>query len=185
MAFARLRVAKPYKTAADRRRELRDSLWPGMGRRIWDRRKEDGYTTIPRTLPLIMTLINLLVKNVDAARVYLELWSRVSDEGFIEMVDEEEHAFAAGYITKRNQRTFDERMQVLVDLGFIEVKPKGRWKYGYALLLHPHDVVESLKETHEVPDEWWTLYLHRLQQIGAERGTPKKKAKTAEQGKGA
>lgn len=177
MAFVRL--VKPYKKADQRRRELRDSLWPGVGR-VWDRRKEDGYTTIPRTMPLIMTLINLLVKNQDAARVYLELWSRVYDEGFIEMVDEQEHAYASGYVTKRNPRTFGERMQVLVDLGFIEVKPKGKWKFGYVLLHHPHDVVETLMETREVPEEWRTTYLHRMQQIGAERGAAKKKKKKTE-----
>ena len=99
-----------------------------------------------------------------------ELWSRVSDEGFIELADEADHAYASGYVSPRGVRTWGERMQVLVDLGFIKVKPRGNWKYGYVLLLHPHDVVETLAKSKEIPEAWRTQYLHRLQQIGARPG---------------
>lgn len=167
---------KVKKTASDRRRELRDSLWPGSGKLIWSRKTDDGYCSVPRTLPLIMTLINMMSgKEGDASRVYFELWCRAYDEGFIEMADEADHAFAAGYVSSRGVRTWRERMDLLTDLGFIKVKPKGSWKYGYVLLVHPHDVVETLKTTKQVPDEWYSAYLHRSGQIGARAG---KAAKT-------
>lgn len=165
---------KVPKKAAERRRDLRDSLWPGAASIIWSRHTDDGYTTVPRTLPLIMTLINLLHKDVDASLVYMELWSRVSDEGFIEMTDESEHAYCAGYVTPRAARSFGERLRVLEKLGFIKVKPKGSWKYGYVLLVHPHDVVEVLVKNGGVPEEWRTLYLQRLVQTGARAGKPVK-----------
>ena len=163
---------KVRKTIADRRRMLRDSLWPGATKIVWTRHTDDGYSTVPRTIPMIMTLINLLEKNVDASRVYGELWSRVSDEGFIEMVDEDEHAYACGYVTPRSARSWQERMDVLVDLGFIKAKPKAGWKYGYVLLVHPHDVVETLMKTRgkDIPEGWRSLYLQRLAQIGARPG---------------
>lgn len=170
---------KVRKRAAERRLELRDSLWPGADKIVWSRHTDDGYTTVPRTLPLIMTLINLLEGSVDASRVYAELWSRVYDEGFIEMGDEAEHAYASGYVTPRAARTWGERVQVLADLGFIKVKPKGNWKYGYVLLVHPHDVVETLIKAGKVPEAWRTLYLQRLTQIGARPG---KAAKQKQQG---
>jgi hypothetical protein len=147
-------------------------MWPDADKIVWSRHTDDGYSTVPRTLPLIMTLIDLLETSVDASRVYTELWSRVHDEGFIEMVDEAEHAYASGYVTPRGQRSWRERIQVLEDLGFIKVKPKGGWRYGYVLLVHPHDVVETLMNTRgkDIPEAWRNLYLQRLSQIGARSG---------------
>ena len=87
------------------------------------------------------------------------------------MVDEAEHAYGAGYITPRSQRSWRERMQVLDDLGFVKAKPKGGWKYGYVLRVHPHDVVEALRRTRkDIPEQWVTLYLHRVSQVGARSG---------------
>ena len=58
-----------------------------------------------------------------------------------------------------------------MDLGFIKVKPKGGWQYGYALLVHPHAVVETLMKTRkDIPEAWRTLYRHRLSQIGGRSG---------------
>jgi hypothetical protein len=166
-----MQLLKKRKKAPERRRELRDQMWPGAEKLVWTRHTDDGYSTVPRTVPLVMTLIDLLESKVDASRVYAELWSRVHDEGFIEMVDEAEHAYAAGYVTQRGQRSWRERMQVLQDLGFIQTKKKGGWRYGYVLLMHPHDVVETLRKTRtDVPEEWVNLYLQRLSQIGARSG---------------
>ena len=142
---------KVKKSAAQRRLELRDSIWPGADQLVWTRHKDDGYSTVPRTLPLIMTLMNLLEGAADASRVYGELWSRVSDEGFIELADDADHAYASGYVSPRGVRTWGERMQLLVKLGFIQVKPRGSRRYGYVLLIHPHDVVETLARTRDIP----------------------------------
>lgn len=162
---------KVRKKAPERRRELRDGMWPEASKIVWTRHTDDGYSTVPRTLPLIMTLIDLLDGNVDASRVYAELWSRVHDEGFIEMVDDAEHAYASGYVTQRGERTWRERMKVLADLGFVKAKPKGNWQYGYVLLVHPHDVVETLMKTrNDIPEAWRTMYLQRISQIGARPG---------------
>jgi len=45
------------KSAAQRRLALRDDMWPGADKLVWTRHTDDGYSTVPRTLPLIMTLI--------------------------------------------------------------------------------------------------------------------------------
>lgn len=171
---------KVRKNASDKRRELRDRLWPDASKVIWSRKTDDGYCSVPRTLPLIMTLINEIApkSNGDPSRVYCELWSRIFDEGFIDMEDEADHAFAAGFTTARGIRTWRERMKVLADLGFIRVKPNGTRKYGYVLLVHPHDVVESLRKAGGVPEGWYNTYVDRVGRIGARIGKPPKTAVT-------
>lgn len=167
---------KVRKNASEKRRELRDRLWPDAGKVIWSRQTDDGYFSVPRTLPLVMTLINEVAPKPkgDPSRVYCELWSRVFDEGFIEMEDEADHAFAAGFTTARGIRTWRERMDALADLGFIRVKPDGSRKYGYVLIVHPHDVVESLRKAKKVPEGWYNTYVDRAGKIGARIGRPRK-----------
>lgn len=163
-------VGKKRKTAQQRRVELRDSLWPDASERVWSRQKEDGYCTVPRTLPLVGTLIRLLTKDLDAARAYFDLWGRVYDDGLVDVVDEEEFAASCGYATaRRNIRTWRERVEALDALGFVEVKPKGTKKFGYILLVHPHDVVQRLRKTRkrELPEWWWSLFSKRISEIGA------------------
>jgi len=115
---------KPGTMPAQRRQELRDELWPDASKIVWNRKAEKGFCTIPRTLPLIMTLINHLSPKGkgDASRVYHELWCHAYDEGFVTLSDEGEHAYAAGYVTPgRGIRSWRERLEVLRDLGFIRV----------------------------------------------------------------
>src|SRR5437899_1838412 len=166
-----VRAKKPRKTPEERRIALRDSLWPGAQARVWNRITEDGFSTIPRTLPLVGTLIRVLTKDLDASRAYFDLWGRVYDEGFVDVLDEEEFAASCGYPTSgRNVRTWRERIEALVALGLIEVKPKGTKKFGYILLVHPHDAVQRLRKgsrKKEIPDWWWSLFSKRIAEIGA------------------
>src|SRR5687767_13078279 len=127
-----------------RRRELRNELWPDSEKAIYNRRDETGFCTLPRTLPLVATLIRHLSEK-DPSRAYLELWFRQRDDGFVEVEDPDEMAACAGYATgTRNVRTWREKLDELARLGFIRVKGKGNQKYRYILLLHPHDVVQKL-----------------------------------------
>lgn len=166
---------KVGKTASDKRRRLRDSLWPHAEKLIWNRKNEHGFTTLPRTLPLVSTLIKELSPQGDASRVYEELWFRAFDEGFVEITDEEAHAFASGYVTPgRGVRSWRERMEVLIHLGLIRVQPNGSRKYGYVLLKHPDIAVEALRKAGKVKDAWYNAYSKRMVEIGAEKvGKPK------------
>ena len=160
-----------------KRMELRDQLWPDAPHVVWDRSdlKEKGFTTLPRTVPLIGTLIRHLTDRLDASRAYLDLWGRAWDGGLVEIQDEEEVAASCGYATAgRNVRTWRERMVVLERLGFIRILPMGTRKYGYVLLVHPHDAVERLRhdDEHDVPDWWWTLFLKRANEIRAVLRSP-------------
>lgn len=156
-------------TAALKREALREQVWPGSSAEVWNRKVGKGFTTIPRTLGLIMTLIEELVerkKGHDVSRVYFELWCRAFDEGFLDGPDEESCAFAAGFTTERSVRSWKERIDTLVELGFVRVAPRGTRPQGYILILDPHKVVKNLHEAKRVRPEWWGAYIKRCSEIG-------------------
>ncbi len=154
---------------AARRVSLRSTLWGEVSSQVWDRKKEKGFCTIPRTLSLVMTLIDELEKGRNASRVYFDLWCRVFDEGLVEISDIEDVAFSSGYgSSARNIRTWKERIDLLVKYGFVSVKPSGTRKYGYILLRHPHLVVQELRKRRLVPEGWFGAFMKRLTEIGSQ-----------------
>jgi hypothetical protein len=155
------------------RRTLRDQLWPDAAEKLWHRTTEDGYSTVPRTLPLVMTLIDELKdKGRDISRVYFDLWCRQMDDSFVDVVDEEGFAYSSGFTTVgRNVRSWRERIDVLRDLGFISIQPNGSRKFGYILLNHPHRVVLALRAEGKVGDGWWGAFSKRVSEIGTELPT--------------
>jgi hypothetical protein len=170
IAFPKTAAPKVPNKAALRRQQLRDGFWPSEGDKLWHRSTEDGYSTIPRTLPLVMTLIDQLKdKGKDIARVYFDLWCRQMDDSFIDVTDEESFAYSSGFITTgRNVRSWRERIEVLRELGFISIAPNGSRKYGYILLHHPHRVVRELRAQKKVGDPWWGAFTKRASEIGTE-----------------
>ena len=164
------KLKKRPTRAAERRRELRDEFWPGAEPLVWNRLAEKGFTTVPRTIPIVMTLIKELTNNGDASRVYLDLWCRAFDEGIVEINDEEECALSSGYPEgTRHIRSWRERVGQLVELGFIAARPKHARKYGYVLVLHPHQIVCRLhaSQPERIPGWWWRLYSSRMREIRA------------------
>jgi hypothetical protein len=165
------RPAVPAKTKMEeKRRNLRDQLFPGCAGDLWDRHQVNGFTTIPRTLGLIMTLIEQLAerkKGHDVSRTYFELWCRAFDDYLIEISDVEAFAFAAGFISRsRNVRSWEERVSALAELGFVRVAPNGGRKQGYVLLLDPHKVIKKLNENGKIDRGWWGAYAKRASEIG-------------------
>ena len=163
-------VRRPKTKAAQKREALRESLWPGSAKMIWSRHTSDGFTTIPRVLPLVMHLIKQLSPKGNPAAVYLELWARAYDEMIVAITDEDTSAYAAGYSGTRAVRTWREHVLALAELGFINVKPEGNREIGQILILNPLAVCASLrkKQTGKVPEEWWTAFVKRVNEIGAE-----------------
>jgi hypothetical protein len=163
-------IPKPIKKAVQHRLNLREQLWPGESKTLWHRSTEDGFSTIPRTLPLVMTLIDQLKsKGKDAARVYFDLWSRQMDDSLVVVNDEASMAYSSGYVSStRNVRSWRERIDLLRELGFVSVMPRGSRDYGYILLHHPHRVVRELRTKGLVSDNWWWEFTNRAGEIGAE-----------------
>src|SRR5579863_3093443 len=131
-----LPAAPTMTKAEEKRRSLRDHVFPNCTDELWNRKLvTGGFTTIPRTLGLIMTLIEQLAdrkKGKDVSRTYFELWCRAFDDYFIDAGDVEGFAFAAGFVTRgRNVRSWEERIRELGNLGFIRIAPNGTRRQGY------------------------------------------------------
>lgn len=162
------RKKKKKLKPSERRLKLRGHVWPGVEKKIWDRKENDGFITIPKLLALICSLMKQIAAN-DPSRVYLDLWCRSFDEGIIERIDEDEAAFSAGYVGTRAKRTWMEHMYQLDALGFIKIAPHGNSPIGHVLILNPLLVVHELrhKPKSKVSDEWWNAYVARASVIGA------------------
>jgi len=137
---------KARTTAAMRRRlKLRKEIWPDFEESmLWRRADFVGFTTVPRTMPIIIRIINSLDKK-SAGSVYFELWCRAFDDFLVEVKDEYECAFSAGYEGQRAVRTWRERVEVLEKFGFVWTKKAPHGAYRYVLMLDPHIIIEKLK----------------------------------------
>jgi hypothetical protein len=158
------------KTKADLKRELlREEFWPEHQGSVWGGPAEKGYWCAPRVLPLFLDLAasKSVVGDLDCSKVYLELLSRDFGQGVVEILDEEEHAFCAGYRGKRAKRTWQERIRRLEGSGFIQVQPKGNRTIGYVLIIHPYKVATELRNAGKVDDLWWQLFKQKLNAVGA------------------
>jgi hypothetical protein len=164
----------PRKKQAERRLALRNEFFPGSEDEVWTRHGTKGYATVPRLLPLVAALIKDLSKSGDPSSVYLELWSRVFDEGLVAIEREDECAFASGYTGTRAVRTWRERMDLLIDLGFIRVHASGNRRYANVLIVNPLLVVSGMRKRGKprIPDEWWAAFVQRASEISAEIPRP-------------
>lgn len=124
---------------------LRQKLWPDLSvDELWYRKKFDGFTSIPRTMPIIMNIIDDLTKTKPASKTYLTLWGKAYDEMYVGLKDAEDLAYQSGFTGQRAVRTWKERMLSLADLGFIRVASGGRGNLSHAVILNPHFAVRRL-----------------------------------------
>lgn len=149
----------PKTGIAKRRQEIRQLYWPDED--LWTGEKEVGWFSVPRSLPLIMTLLSSkeISGGKDLSSVYLDLLSRQKGEGVIEMAHEADHAFAAGYVGNRAARTWQERMEILREIGFIHCVKIGNQRYRYVAIIHPTTAIYRLRTQKRIPDIWWNAYL--------------------------
>jgi hypothetical protein len=156
----------PKSGVAKRREEIRQEYWPTED--LWTGERETGWFPVPRSLPLILVLLSSkeISGGKDPSTVYLELLSRQRGEGVIEMAHEAEHAFASGYEGKRAIRTWQERMQILEEIGFIRTVKIGNQRYKYTAIVHPTTAVQGLRELNRISDAWWRAYIDNKRTSG-------------------
>lgn len=157
------------KTAQDRA-AMRDHMFPTSHHRIWPDKDGKGWCRVPRTLPVILTMLDRdksLKDGKDITRTYLTLLSHNWGEGLIVINEEAEFARMSGFTGTRAVRSWRERMRALSDLGFIEIKPRGDKEFGYALMIHPWHVVEKLKADGKVHEGDLNLFNQKHLEFGA------------------
>lgn len=175
--MAGLEIEKIRVNAGEKkRRTIRDAIWPDLEvERLWLRSKSTGFITIPRTLPLIMEIINCMTKGAPAGTAYFELWCRSFDECFVDMDDQEGMAFSNGFTGQRAVSTWRGRIRALQELGFIDVQTKGG--KSYALIYNPYQVIyrHSQVKTPGLTGDHYTALEIRVAGIGATDITKAKK----------
>lgn len=167
---AKKRLSKAQKATL----AMRKQLWPDItDEDLWLRSDRDGFTTIPRTMPLFMDLIAdaskqvTSGKSVPAGKAYLVLWCRVFDEGLVKIDVEAAAAMEAGYIGERNVTTWREHLRVLKELGFIDYAPGLAGPCQFVLLLNPYHTVKALLAKGWVQQPTYTALFQRAQEIRA------------------
>ncbi len=167
---AKKRLSKAQKATL----AMRKQLWPHItDDHLWLRQDRDGFTTIPRTMPLFMELIAdaskqvTTGKSVPAGKAYLVLWCRVFDEGLVKIEVEAAAAMEAGYTGERNVTTWREHLRVLKDLGFIDFAPGLAGPCQFVLLLNPYHAAKALVAKSWVQQTTYTALFQRAQEIRA------------------
>jgi hypothetical protein len=149
---------------------LRGKIFPELGADdLWDRKKYDGFTSIPRTMPIIMNIIDDLTKAKPAARTYLSLWCKVYDEMYVSLQNDKDLAYHSGFTGQRAVRTWRERMLSLAELELINVASGPRGDLSHAVILNPHFAIRKLHDagTPGLSKSAFNTLLERANEIGA------------------
>ena len=177
-------MARRYKKIADKTVALRAKFWPELTEdELWQRNKYDGFTSIPRTMPIILNIIDALTKAQPASSTYFALWCRAFDEMYVSLQDSEELAFHSGFNGQRAVRSWQGRMKALSDLGFIKTASGPRGSLSHAAIPNPHFVIRRLfaAKTPGLTANLFNTLVERASNIGAidvEMELPEERAST-------
>ena len=158
-----------------RREKKRAFLWPKVTEaEIWSRKRHDGFTSVPRTLPLILGLMDDMAgKGSPVSRTYLTLWCRLFDDGMVEL-DEKMAALESGFTGNRRTSSWKNRMRILEELGFIKSAPGARGEFSTVLVLNPHRVIQRHWKTQDrkgsgprMPEEKYRALNDRAEEVHA------------------
>lgn len=157
------------RSAADRRKRLRNNLWPSLDENdLWLRKSRVGFTTIPRTITLIGRILDQMSgKGTPTSGTYLALWCWVFDEGFVEIRSARELAYESGFAGPRAEATWRNRMRKLEELGIIAIKAGLAGEFQYILMYDPIKVISKLYESRPHDLAYQSLST-RLIHIGAD-----------------
>lgn len=159
---------------ADRAQQQLELLFPNVPDIwIWNRKRDHGYISVPRILPIAMQAIDEHLKGVPAGHTLFCLWARSPDHVLLTIPHPATFAAEAGFYGKRAVDTWRKRMKVLVELGFIVPKKGPSGDFHYVLLTNPIAATERMYQTiapdgtRQVRAELYARFIERLAEIGA------------------
>lgn len=160
--------AKRRLTMAERAQQLMQVHFPDMPEAWkWTRKTHDGFSTIPRTLPIAMQVIDADSKGQPAGHVLFCLWARMPDHPVITIENPSTFAAEAGFLGERAVDTWRRRMKKLRELQFIVAKPGASGEFHYVMLTNPNAAVEWMRHSGKVQDGLYSRFIERLPEIGA------------------
>jgi hypothetical protein len=166
MANGKQALSKRPKMA-ERAKALRELHFPNVAQDLlWHRKSNDGFITVPRTLPLAMQAIDAKSKGQPSGHVLFCLWARSPDDPLLHIENPATYAAEAGFAGIRAVDTWRRRMKLLEKLRFISVKP-GISDFQYVLLLNPNFILEYMRQNNAVQDLLYGRFVDRMAEIGA------------------
>lgn len=160
--------AKRRLTMAERAQQLMQVHFPDVPDVWkWTRKTHDGFSTIPRTLPIAMQVIDADSKGQPAGHVLFCLWARMPDHPVITIENPSTFAAEAGFLGERAVDTWRRRMKKLRELQFITTKPGASGEFHYVMLTNPNVAVEWMRTHGKVQDLLYGRFIERLPEIGA------------------
>lgn len=166
--------ARTKSAIAARYLELRDSLWPGTEPALWDRNAYKGFATIPKTMPLILKIMDEMNKNTPVSATYLALWCSTWDNSYVALSKPQDLALAAGFSGQRAVYVWSQRMRLLQAQGFIDIKPGKSGPLGHAIIWNPHFAIRWHHEqkTPGLHEASYTALVEWALEMGAKDMTP-------------
>ena len=125
---------------------LRELHWPSFDPYLWYRRPNQGFSTIPKTMPMILKIMDEMTKGAPVSSTYLTLWRSASENSFVVLSKHRDMANASGFSGQRSEHTWATRMKKLKELHFIDIKPGKSGPMSNAIIWNPHLV---LRQHHE------------------------------------
>lgn len=167
MANGKQSTSKRMKMA-ERAQQQMDIHFPNVPAPfIWHRKTNDGYISIPRTLPLVMQAIDMQSKGKPAGHTLFCLWARSPDHTFVTIENPTTFASETGFVGERAVDTWRRRMKTLRDLMFIHTKPGPSGEFHYVLLINPNVAMERMRVGGLVQDVLYSRFIDRVVDIGA------------------
>jgi hypothetical protein len=168
MTNAKQATAKKMKMA-ERARHLKQLHFPEWADDyLWHRNRNDGYISIPRSMPIVMEAIDAMSKGQPAGHTLLTLWCRSPDHALLTIESPKLIAAETGFSGERQVDTWRRRMKKLEELGFIATKPGAAGDFHYVLLLNPNWAIELRRwRFNDVPESIYAKFTERLMDIGA------------------
>ncbi|WP_082494152.1 hypothetical protein [Methylobacterium sp. Leaf106] len=120
---------------------LREQLWPNVDAWLWQRKANKGFTTIPKTFPLILQIMDEMTKDTPVSRTYMALWCSTWDNSFVNLSKPKELAHASGFSGQRRESTWISRMRLLAKLNFISIADGKSGPMSHAIIWNPHHVI--------------------------------------------
>lgn len=147
---------------------LRNQLWPQADPALlWSRKRAKGFATVPRTLPLILLIMDRLNIGKPVSSTYLDLFCRCYDESFVRLDKVREMAFSSGFITARGHHTWAERLDQLKRDGFIAIAPGQFGTRSFALIYNPYLVIKHLHQQGKIDPALYNALASHAASFGA------------------
>lgn len=134
---------------------------------LWRRKSNDGFTTVPRPLPIAMQAIDETSKGAPAGHSLFCLWARAPDNPLVIVENPATFAAETGFTGERAVDTWRKRMRTLRDLSFIRTKPGPSGEFHFILLLNPNIAMELMRKKGLVQDGLYGRFLERVADVGA------------------